>query len=190
MGLMQVFRALFGGDRNVVAETVGVFRENAEAGAQRKSAYGQAALAQFGAEFQIERKGWFDRFVDGLNRLPRPVIVISTFVLFLSAMIDPIWFAERMQGLILVPEPLWWLAGTVVAFYFGGRFQIKGHEFRQSIARTAELVPQVIESVSRLRALHAKSPGVADTGTDAELAEAAIQPSDNAAVSAWQEGRK
>ena len=36
-------------------------------------------------------------------------------------MCDPVQFARRMVGLNAVPEPLWWLLGAVVAFYFGAR---------------------------------------------------------------------
>ena len=36
-------------------------------------------------------------------------------------MVDPTRFAARMVGLNAVPEPLWWLLGAVVAFYFGAR---------------------------------------------------------------------
>ena len=36
-------------------------------------------------------------------------------------MVDPQAFAARMVGLNAVPEPLWWLLGAVVAFYFGAR---------------------------------------------------------------------
>ena len=188
MGLIgRIFAGLFGGGRNVVAETAEVFRVNAEANAQRQSDYAQAALAQFGTEFQVERKGRFDRFMDGLNRLPRPLMVVATFALFLSAMFDPIWFAERMQGLALVPEPLWWLAGTIVVFYFGGRHQIKAQEFRQSVAQSAAMVPQVLENISRLRILRHDSPGVADTATNTELAIASIEAGDNPAVQAWRE---
>ena len=46
-------------------------------------------------------------------------MAIGTIGLFVSAMIDPIWFASRMQGIALVPEPLWWLLGAIVSFYFG-----------------------------------------------------------------------
>jgi hypothetical protein len=38
--------------------------------------------------------------------------------LFIAAMVDPIWFADRMAGLSLVPEPLWWLMGAIVSFIF------------------------------------------------------------------------
>lgn len=80
-----------------------------------------AALAQYGAEFAQPRQGRFDRFMDGLNRLPRPLLVVGTLGLFVYAMIAPMGFALRMEGLALVPEPLWWLLGAIVSFYFGSR---------------------------------------------------------------------
>lgn len=184
---MRFFRWLFGDGRNVIAETAEVFVENAEAGAERRASYAQAALAQHGAEFQHAERGWFDRFMDGLNRLPRPLLTLATFLLFASAMFDPIWFAERMQGLALVPDPLWWLAGTIVAFYFGGRFQIKAHEFRRAAVDAAAAVPQVVENIQQIRSLSYDSPGAADPGTDTILSEAALERQSNPAVQAWRE---
>lgn len=190
----KLLAGLFGGGRNVVAETAAVFRENAEASAQRQAAQRQAALSQYAAEFQIARAGGqaggFDRVIDGLNRLPRPLLVAATLALFGSAMVNPVWFAQRMQGLALVPEPLWWLMGTIVAFYFGGRFQVKSHAFRRQVAQSAAMVPQVVESIGQLRALRAEarhdSPGAADTGRDADLALAALAGERNAALLAWE----
>lgn len=80
-----------------------------------------AALQELGAEYQLPAMGWFDRLVNGLNRLPRPFLAFGTIGLFVFAMVDPISFAARMVGLNAVPEPLWWLLGAVVAFYFGAR---------------------------------------------------------------------
>jgi hypothetical protein len=80
-----------------------------------------AALQQFGEEYQHPALTWFDRMVNGLNRLPRPMLAFGTLGLFIYAMIDPFGFAERMVGLNAVPEPLWWLLGAIVAFYFGAR---------------------------------------------------------------------
>ena len=77
--------------------------------------------AEFGAEFAAPSLGGFDRVVNGLNRLPRPMLAFGTIGLFVYAMIDPASFAARMVGLNAVPEPLWWLLGAVVAFYFGAR---------------------------------------------------------------------
>ena len=80
-----------------------------------------AALRQLGAEYENPSIGWFDRLVNGLNRLPRPLLAFGTIGLFVYAMVDPQQFAQRMVGLNAVPEPLWWLLGAVVAFYFGSR---------------------------------------------------------------------
>jgi hypothetical protein len=191
MGLIsQFWGMLFGGGRNVVAETVEVFRENAEAGAARGAAIQTGAMGQFSAEFGQRQRGWFDRFMDGLNRLPRPAMVIGILALFTTAMTNPIWFAERMQGLALVPEPLWWLLGAVVSFYFGARHQVKAQDFQRDLAATMERVPQVVENIGALRSLRHDSPGAADTGTDASLAQSATEQSDNPAVAEWQESKE
>ena len=79
------------------------------------------ALKEFSEEFGAAPFGWFDRLVNGLNRLPRPMLAFGTIGLFCYAMADPTAFAQRMVGLNAVPEPLWWLLGAVVAFYFGAR---------------------------------------------------------------------
>lgn len=80
-----------------------------------------AALRQLGEEYQHPALSWFDRLVNGLNRLPRPFLAFGTLGLFTFAMVDPEAFARRMVGLNAVPEPLWWLLGAIVAFYFGAR---------------------------------------------------------------------
>lgn len=86
-----------------------------------------AALRQLGEEYQHPALSWFDRMVNGLNRLPRPCLAFGTLGLFTYAMVDPAAFAQRMVGLNAVPEPLWWLLGAIVAFYFGAR---ETHYFR------------------------------------------------------------
>jgi hypothetical protein len=86
-----------------------------------------AALRQLGEEYQHPALSWFDRAVNGLNRLPRPLLAFGTLGLFIYAMVDPVAFATRMVGLNAVPEPLWWLLGAIVAFYFGAR---ETHYFR------------------------------------------------------------
>ena len=87
-----------------------------------------AALAQLGGEFQQTRMSWFDIAIDGINRLPRPMLASGTLGLFVYAMVDPVGFAARMQGLDLVPDQLWWLLGAIVSFYFGAR---ELHYFRK-----------------------------------------------------------
>jgi len=80
-----------------------------------------AALTQYGHEYRLVQEGWFNQFVNGLNRLPRPFLALGTVGLFVFAMIDPDGFSQRMIGLDTVPHELWWLLGAIVSFYFGAR---------------------------------------------------------------------
>jgi len=98
-----------------------VFVPNATKKLEAAQAAYVAALQEHGAEFEYVRPGVFDRIVNGINRLPRPVLAFGIVGLFVYAMIDPVGFAQRMVGLNYVPEPLWWLLGAVVSFYFGAR---------------------------------------------------------------------
>ncbi|MFT4743258.1 MAG: hypothetical protein ACI91Z_001233, partial [Yoonia sp.] len=111
------------------------------------------------------RQGWFDRFIDGLNRLPRPMLALGTIGLFVAAMTDPVWFAERMVGVTAVPEPLWWLMGAIVSFYFGARHQIKGQDFQREIAQTGIVAATDVPSRPN------------------------IDVTDNVALADWQAGR-
>lgn len=187
MGLItRILGALFGDGQNVVAQTAEVFRENAEAGAQRAARTQAEAIAQFSAEFAARERGWFDRLMDGVNRLPRPALAFGTLGLFTAAMVDPLWFSERMQGLALVPEPLWWLLGVIVSFYFGARHQAKSQDFQRDLAATMARAPQVMTNLRKLREMRADTPGVADTGPDAALSLAASEPDANPALEAWR----
>ena len=115
----------------VLGETVRdvsqVFTENATRRMELEAGAQAAALAQHSAEFAGAGTGWFDRLVNGLNRLPRPMLAFGTLALFGYAMVDPEGFGARMTGLNQVPEPLWWLLGAIVGFYFGAR---EAHHFR------------------------------------------------------------
>lgn len=85
------------------------------------------AMTEMGKEFEVARPGFFDSLVNGLNRLPRPLLALGTMGLFVYAMVEPNGFGIRMEGLQQVPEPLWWLLGAIVGFYFGAR---EAHYFR------------------------------------------------------------
>ena len=119
--ITQVFDMLFGGGRNLLRDTSNLLRPNPESADARASDLQAAALAQFAAEFRQPQRSGFDRAMDGLNRLPRPLMALSVIGLFAFAIIDPVAFAARMTGLAAIPEPLWGLLGAVVSFYFGVR---------------------------------------------------------------------
>ncbi|KAJ54510.1 carboxylesterase [Actibacterium mucosum KCTC 23349] len=178
MGMIErVFGFLFGSGGNVIKDTAEVFFENAEAGAARDAQIKQAVMAQFAAEFSAATKpGLFDRLIDALNRLPRPALALGTLGLFVSAMTDPIWFAERMQGIALVPEPLWWLMGAIISFYFGARHQAKSQAFQRSIAETVARTPVVANNLHALNALEEGAAQIEGT------------TGDNPALEDWRNG--
>lgn len=187
MGLIgNVLNILLGRSDNIIRETAEVFRENTEAAAIRDSTVQQAAIDAFRAEFIAADGGAFNRFMDGVNRVPRPALALSTLALFASAMISPDWFAARMEGVAHVPEPLWWLMGVVVSFYFGARYQVKGQEFQRAIAATlirdlgASTPQSVFKPVSR-----------AAVDTIQPYRDAAgVDTTDNAALADWHEATR
>lgn len=123
---MGVINQLLGGRSvtaaaDAVTDVVEVFRPNATRQMELGHEAYRSALDQHGAEFAYGRLGVFDRLMNGLNRLPRPFLALGTLGLFVYAMLDPVAFSARMQGLAFVPDPLWWLLGAIVSFYFGAR---------------------------------------------------------------------
>jgi hypothetical protein len=114
-------------------ELVEVFKPNAEQQAERGhvermalSAQDLASLQQFAAEFHPrEQRTWWDSFMDGLNRLPRPLMTLGILGFFVLAPLDPLRFMQIATAYEMMPDGFWALLGIVVAFYFGGRMQVK-----------------------------------------------------------------
>ncbi len=104
-----------------VAQVSEVFRPNATRRMALDNKAYLAALDQYGQEYRQATSGRFDQLMNGVNRLPRPALALGTIGLFVYAMVAPQSFSLRMQGLALVPQPLWWLLGAIVSFYFGAR---------------------------------------------------------------------
>lgn len=187
MGMIaDLLSTLFGSGNNVLRDTVEVFRENAEAGAERDATIQHDALAQYGAEFARPRQGLFDRVMDGLNRLPRPALALGTLGLFAAAMVDPLWFAARMQGIALVPEPLWWLLGVIVSFYFGARHQSKQQTFQRDLAAHLAMAPAVMRNIAALDGVQRDTPGAADPDGDPLLTSEMTSAEGNPALEDWR----
>ncbi|WP_087018370.1 3TM-type holin [Thaumasiovibrio subtropicus] len=89
-----------------------------------------ATLAQFATEFHARqnRTGW-DAFVDGLNRLPRPLMTFSILGFFIVAPMYPDHFLKIAQAYTAMPAGYWALLSVIVGFYFGGRMQLKAQDF-------------------------------------------------------------
>lgn len=144
-----------------------------------------AAVGEFGAEFAASGSSGFDRFVNGLNRLPRPLLALGTLGLFVYAMTDPAGFSTRMQGLALVPEPLWWLLGAIVSFYFGAR------ELHHQRSRATAVLPRPAAAPAAQPAGTAAGPlpAAAPVAPPVASPRQAADPDYNAALEEWRSRR-
>ncbi|WP_368661450.1 holin family protein [Paracoccus sp. (in: a-proteobacteria)] len=129
MGMIDRFLNL-GGTVTAAGNVAEIFRQNATRRMELDEEAYARAIEQLGLEFAHAPQTWFDSFVNGLNRLPRPGMTVGVLGLFTYAMVDPAGFGLRMEGLAEVPEPLWWLLGAIVSFYFGAR---EAHYFRNRV---------------------------------------------------------
>lgn len=123
---MGLITRIFGGSNagsvsRAVTDIAEVFTPNATRRMELGHDAFVASVKQHGVEFEHGGNFLFDRIINGLNRLPRPMLALGTLGLFIYAMTDPVGFSTRMEGLAFVPDPLWWLLGAIVSFYFGAR---------------------------------------------------------------------
>jgi len=175
---MSLIAKIFGGSEAVTAlgstaqGVAEVFTPNATRKMELNHEAQQSALSQLETEMKTIRDDWFDSFVNGLNRLPRPLLALGTLGLFVYAMMDPIAFAQRMAGLAYIPDPLWWLLGAIVSFYFGAR---EMHYFRNPL-RAGVAAHETVISAWR-NSKKAVKTEVKDVGSEAE---------GNPALSAWR----
>ncbi len=194
MGLIRDL--LFGGLSGVgeAAATVGrVFVGDKAAEQAQHHDETMAVLGQYAAEFRrLESRTWWDALVDGLNRLPRPLLALGTVGLFAYAMVEPVGFAIRMQGLDLVPDELWYLLGAIVGFFFGARELAHSRDLRAGNGDRKARVAAVVDNITQLQTLRTEvTPGVArmeDEAFQRELADT-TSPMSNAAILEWNRRR-
>ena len=116
--------ALFGGNKGVVesiSDTVDKWNPS-DTTLHKQSIEDQTA----GDSSQASARGlklnsgstWFDSFVDGLNRLVRPVMTFWVFGILTGMLGIPAHLAD-------IPPMLWNIIWTIVTFWFGSRMIFK-----------------------------------------------------------------
>lgn len=123
------------------------------------------------------RRAAYDRLVDALNRLPRPLMVMGSLALLGSAIFAPAWFEGRMEALSDMPEALWWVIGAVLSLHFGARYQDRSQEFQREVAAA---VAGPADPAAPLPEAEA-SPG-----SDAGLVVATLEAGPNPAIDEWR----
>ena len=64
---------------------------------------------------------WFDRFIDAMNRLPRPLLTLSFFGYLAYCVFDPAGFTVRMVALESTPDGLWSMWTVVISAFMAAR---------------------------------------------------------------------
>ena len=138
-----------------VEKVAGVFGVNKEAQAQRDYDAGDrdtnalmSAQRQFAREF-TEPRNFFDSIINGLNRLPRPLMAFGAIALLIGPFIDPIEYTAAITALQLIPDYLWGIIGAVFAFYFGSR----AWQEKRRMQVTADHTKEVMRHMREIRAM-------------------------------------
>lgn len=163
MGIISALMALLTGQTARIEDLAAVLKTQFD----RPEAAGTLGL-------QGRPKAGFDRAMDALNRLPRPLMALGILALIAAALIDPVWFSARMDALAQVPEALWWLIGAVISLFFGARYQTTGQQFQR------EVIGALVSAAPPLPVLFP-----AATGGDARLTLSAETTAANPALADW-----
>ena len=105
------------------------------------------------------------------------MLALGTLGLFVYAMAAPAGFSTRMQGLQLVPEPLWWLLGAIVSFYFGAR------ELHHQRTRA---LPKLAAGLAAAAVAGSPPAAAAPAAARPSGGPCAADPDHNAAVEEWR----
>lgn len=176
-------------------EIAEVFTENKENKGQRAHLQeiadvdrDRAVLGQFASEFHDRsNRTWWDSFVDGLNRLPRPLLTIVVIAFFVLAPLDPPRFLEIAKAYELIPPGYWALLSVIIGFYFGGRMQLKSQDMvvRKDAIQVAK---DLVVMRKEFRQLEVEEESTASKIFDALEKEGKAQLG-NKVIKQWLEGR-
>lgn len=109
---------IFGGIDTIIKSIFGSKYERERYAAQAE----MAGQEQFAAEFQYRGKRfWFDVLVDGINRIMRPSGWFTFLGLIWLAMFNPSKAIEIFNTLTIIPEMVWIIFLTMLAFLFPSR---------------------------------------------------------------------
>jgi hypothetical protein len=153
----------------------------------------QSVQAGYQAEFNApEKQGIFNQFVDGMNRLVRPFYTFGTMGLFVWCAVNPASFAVAMQAMVLIPEMLWYIMATIIAFWFGGR--LLENMPKKITAPSLETVKQVLNNQAAIRAADPSTksdelPNYTDKQFQSDMKDTS-KPLSNQAILEWNRRRK
>lgn len=182
--LGKLLSLLIGGGAKAISDAITPFTGDKVQSEGDRHDENVGRLAQYAAEFadRQNRTGW-DSLVDGLNRLPRPLMAFGVIALFVWASLDPVRFAAAAQAWALIPDEMWVVLGAIVTFFFGDR-TLQG--MRRSQGPTPDQVKAVLDTQ---RAITQLQPAVSQQHYQAEMADTS-KPLSNAVIDEWNRRRR
>lgn len=149
----------------------------------------RSTLAQFSSEFhtRTSRTKW-DSFVDGLNRLPRPLLTIGVMGFFVLAPIDPERFMLVAKAYEVIPNGYWALLSVIIGFYFGGRMQLKQADMTLS-ANHVQAAQELMAMRKTFRELRDDDEKETDVDYQNAVSSGMTKPS-NVVIQAWRDMTK
>ena len=142
-----------------VRDVAGTFLAPRDQREMNEQEYKLAVLRQFSDYTKSDKGSWFERFVGGLNALPRPLMALGTIALIPYAMFDEANGIGAFAGLAAVPPEVWNLVYIIVPFYFGSRIQTKHLNAKEqakrldNMERTANLIMDMNERLDARQAI-------------------------------------
>lgn len=148
-----------------------------------------AVLGQFSTEFhdRQNRTKW-DSFVDGLNRLPRPILTFGILGFFVMAPIYPERFMLVAKAYEVIPTGFWALLSVIIGFYFGGRMQLKQADF-QVKASHVQAAKELVAMRKEFREFDQGNEKETEQHFSSAIKQGA-QMATNAVVQKWLESKK
>ena len=153
--LKQIGKFLSGNAVQGIRSVAGAFTAPKDTRALNDHEYKLAVLSQFQAYTTADKGSWFERFVGGLNALPRPIMALGVISLIGYALFDPVKATAAYASLQTIPSELWGMLAIVVSFYMGGRLQVKSLGAKEKAQRlenmekTSNLIMDMIDRLDK-----------------------------------------
>lgn len=116
-----------------------------------------------GFSYKAVSRNWFDSLIDGINRLPRPLMTLGICYLVYWAGANPTHFSVAMEALGKVPTWMASVIAIIVTFWFGGR--TLGNDIPRLLGKA-----QLAQPTQR-------------------VAQASNQPTPNPSIEAWRKSQ-
>ena len=153
--LKKLGRFLGGGVSKPIREIAGQFIAPKDTRQLNQHEYKLAVLEQFQAYTTSNKGSMFERFVGGLNALPRPLIALGTISLIGYIIIAPTEAGVILQAKIEMLNTFntFWqgIIAGVFALYYGGRMQMKHYNAKEqsqrleNMEKTSHLIMDMID---------------------------------------------